>query len=170
MIDVEVIRLRQLRRAALMTRQLAKTMSATLQSDSAFSRSAVAAWSIARLINGRLGAHPNLSCQQGANALHTTVDGALASITGWVALKQRKSHTVFAQQLQLLSRALNDTRALTWSADLSDDLGRAQWHLLRLQQELSAGVMQEQGFQTESRAEVAGSDGNRPADWPYLAI
>ena len=170
MIDVEVIRLRQLRRTALLTRQLARTISATRQGDSAISRSAVAAWSIARLINGRLGAHPNLSCQQGPSALQTSVDGGLATLTGWVALKQRKPHAVFAQQLQLLARALNDTRSLTWSADLGADLGRAQWQLLRLQQELSVVVAQEKGAHTESRAEVSGTTAGRPADWPYLAI
>ena len=170
MIDLEVIRLRQLRRTALMTRQLARSIGKALPGDNAFSRSALAAWGIARLINGRLAAHPNLSCQQGPSALQTAIDGSLASLTAWVALKQRKPHTVFAQQLQLMSRALNDTRALSWSADLGDDLGRAQWQLLRLQQELSAGVAQEKGAHTESQVEVSSDTAARSADWPYLAI
>jgi hypothetical protein len=170
MIDVEVIRLRQLRRTALMTRQLARTLGAARKSAIARLRSALAAWGIARLISGRLSAHPNLSCQQGPSALETSIDSGLAALTGWVALKQRKPHTVFAQQLQLLSRALNDTRALSWSADLGDDLGRAQWQLLRLQQELSAAVAQERGAHTESQVDVSSNNAGRPADWPYLAI
>jgi len=79
MIDAEVIRLRRLRRAALLTRALAHTLHARYRGEDAFARSAVAAWSIARLMNGRLCAHPNLSYQRGPGALQTIGDQAEGS-------------------------------------------------------------------------------------------
>jgi hypothetical protein len=171
MIDAEVIRLRRLRRVALLTRKLAQTLHMSFSDDGVFARSAVAAWSVARLINGRLKSHPNLSYQQGPGALQTMLDHGLAMLTGLVAAKQGRPHTVFLEQLQILAREMDDTRALTWSAELGDALGRAQWQLLRLLQELSVGLRREGGMQAEVCAEVP--DNSTPAssaDWPYLAI
>jgi hypothetical protein len=171
MIDAEVIRLRRLRRVALLTRKLAQTLNLRFPDDGEFARSAVAAWSVARLINGRLKSHPNLSYQQGPGALQSVMDHGLAMLTGLIAVKQGRPHTVFVQQLQILAREMDDTRALTWSADLGDALGRAQWQLLRLLQELSVGLRREGGLQAEVRAEVPSSSAPAsPTDWPYLAI
>jgi hypothetical protein len=171
MIDAEVIRLRRLRRVALLTRKLAQTLHVSFSDHGVFARSAVAAWSVARLINGRLKSHPNLSYQQGPGALQTIMDHGLAALTGVVAVRQGRPHTVFLEQLQILAREMDDARALTWSAELGDALGRAQWQLLRLLQELSVGLRREGGIQAEAGAEVPGS--TTPAgstDWPYLAI
>ncbi len=104
MIDGEIIRLRRLRRAALLTRALARSLHAGHPTAGAFARSGVAAWSIARLINGRLGAHPNPSCQEGPGLLQTLSDQALAAMTAFVSGKQGRPHAVFAQQLQILAR------------------------------------------------------------------
>jgi hypothetical protein len=162
MIDAEVMRLRRLRRAALLTRALARSLH--------FARSGVAAWSIARLINGKLWAHPNLSCQQGPGALQTLTDQALAALTAFVATKQGRPHGVFAQQLQILAREVNDVRALTWSPDLSDALGRAQWQLLRSLQDLNAGIQREGGAPIAVRAAAQSEGSAGTTDWPYLAI
>jgi hypothetical protein len=171
MIDAEVIRLRRLRRVALLTRRLAQSLHMSFSDDGVFARSAVAAWSVARLINGRLKSHPNLSYQQGPGALQTILDHGLAMMTGWVAAKQGRPHGVFLEQLQILAREMDDTRALTWSAELGDALGRAQWQLLRLLQELSVGLRRESGMQAEVSAEVPdASTPTSPTDWPYLAI
>jgi hypothetical protein len=171
MIDTEVNRLRRLRRVALLTRKLAQTLHKSFPDDGAFARSAVAAWSVARLISGRLKSHPNLSYQQGPAALQTVLDHSLATLTGLVALKQGRPHTVFVQQLQILAREMDDARALTWSAELGDALGRAQWQLLRLLQELSMGSRRESGMQDEVRAEAPSSSAPASStDWPYLAI
>jgi hypothetical protein len=170
MIDAEVLRLRHLRRVALVTRKLAQTIHSNLPDDEVFARSAVTAWGVARLMNGRLISHPNLSYQQGRNLLDSLTDNTLSLLTGFVAAKQRRAYTVFAQQRQILSRELDDTRALTWSADLSDALGRAQWQLVRAMQDLSAGLRREGGAVPESLVKAPTSQAARPADWPYLAI
>jgi hypothetical protein len=170
MIDAEVIRLRRLRRAALLTRALAHTLHTRYQGEDAFARSAVAAWSIARLMNGRLCAHPNLSYQRGPGALQTIGDHALAALTALVAAKQGRPYGVFAQQLQILAHELDDARALTRSGDLSDALGRAQWQLLRLLQDSNAGIRREGGAQVEVRTEAQSEASASSNDWPYLAI
>jgi hypothetical protein len=170
MIDAEVIRLRRLRRAALLTRALARSLAQRQPAQEAFARSAVTAWSIARLVTGRLLSHPNLSYQQGPGALQSLTDAALAAATALVAVRQHRPHRVFTQQLQILTRELDDVRALTWSADLSDALGRIQWQLLKSLQDLSAGVRHEGGAPVEVRAEVPDRDRASSADWPYLAI
>ena len=170
MIDAEVIRLRRLRRAALLTRALARSLALRQPEQAAFARSAVSAWSIARLITGRLLSHPNLSYQQGPGALQSWTDGALAAATALVAVKQGRPYGVFAQQLQILGREVDDVRALTWSAELSDALGRAQWQLLKALQDLNAGVRCEGGATVEVRAEEQSQRAASPTDWPYLAI
>jgi hypothetical protein len=170
MIDAEVIRLRRLRRTALATRALARSLHAGLPAEGAFARSGVAAWGIARLANGKLWSHPNLSCQQGPGALQTLTDGALAAATAFVARKQGRPYGVFAQQLQILAREVDDVRALTWSADLSDVLSRAQWQLLRSLQDLNAGIHREGGAPVAVRAASQSAATANPVDWPYLAI
>ncbi len=171
MIDGEVIRLRRLRRAALLTRALARSLqSGGDKADGALARSGIAAWGIARLITGKLWSHPNLSCQQGPGALQTLIDRALAAVTGVVARKQGRRFAVFAQQLQILARELDDVRALTRSADLSDVLGRAQWQLLRLLQDLNAGIHAEGGAPIAVRQASPSAASTEPTDWPYLAI
>jgi hypothetical protein len=170
MIDAEVIRLRRLRRTALLTRALARSLAARQPEHEAFARSAVTAWSIARLMTGRLLSHPNLSYQHGPGALQSSTDGALAAVTALVAVKQGRPYGVCAQQLQILTRELDDVRALTWSADLSDALGRAQWQLLKSLQDLNAGIRREGGAPVEVRAELQAQVAASPSDWPYLAI
>jgi len=170
MIDAEVIRLRRLRRAALLTRALARSLHSGFPTEGAFARSGVAAWGIARLANGKLWSHPNLSYQQGPGALQTLTDHALAAVTAFVARKQGRLYGVFAQQLQILARGVDDVRALTWSADLSDALGRAQWQLLRSLQDLNAGIHREGGAPIAVRAVSQSAASSNATDWPYLAI
>lgn len=170
MIDAEVIRFRRLRRAALLTRALGRSLALRQPEQEAFSRSAVSAWSIARLMTGRLLSHPNLSYQQGPGTLQSLTDGALAAATALVAVKQGRPYGVFAQQLQILAREVDDVRALTWSADLSDALGRAQWQLLKALQDLNAGIRREGGAPVEVRAEAPSQGTVTSGDWPYLAI
>jgi hypothetical protein len=172
MIDAEVNRLRRLRRVALLTRKLAQTLHKSCPDEEGFARSAVAAWSVARLVNGRLASHPNLACQQGPGALQTIIDHCLATLTGLVAVKQGRPHTVFLEQLQILAREMNDTRALTWSAELGDALGRAQWQLSPLLQELGVVLRRKAGMHADVVCAEApsSSPAASSADWPYLAI
>ena len=170
MIDAEVFRLRRLRRVALLTRRLARRLEASFPNEPVFSRSAVTAWSIARLIDGRLSSHPNLDYQRGQAKTQTLIDHWLAAMTSYVALKQGRARRVFAQQLQILARELDDTRALTWSADLGDALGRTRWQLLRSLQEFSTGARTDSGIEIAACTQSPDAASTSSSDWPYLAL
>jgi len=177
MIDAEVVRLRELRDVALRARALAKT----LQSDSAidgyvFAKSAVTCWTIARIATGRLRAHPYLRYQTGPSRIRELTDRALTTLAAFTARRQNRSLSKYARELQGVAREVADVRALTWSADLSDALGRAQLQLRRLAKELDAGARDESGALAGprlTRAEAGRgtlSDIGAENSWPYLAI
>jgi hypothetical protein len=180
MIDAEVVRLRELRDVALRARALAKT----LQSDSTidgyvFAKSAVTCWSIARIATGHLRAHPYLRYQTGPSRIRELTDRAVTTIAAFTARRQNRSLTKYARELQAVAREVADVRALTWSSDLSDALGRAQLQLRRLAKELDAGAQGESGAITRPRmnsmacAEASGGtldDMGAENNWPYLAI
>ena len=168
--DAEVIRLRRLRRAALQMRGLARAMRSGSAGDAVLERGAVLAWSVARLVSGRLKAHPNLSCQQGPSWVQNVIDGTLASITGFVALKQGRARPVMAEQLQLLTRELDDVRALNWSRELGDALGRAQWRLWRLTQDFADARPEVPTAVQSGTEQIKPGDAGGAGDWPYLAI
>jgi hypothetical protein len=170
MIDAEVIRLRRLRRAALQMRGLARALLAASAADAALERAAVLAWSIARLMSGRLKAHPNLRYQQGPAWVQNVIDGTLASLTGFVAVKQGRARPVMAEQLQILTRELADARALSGSRELGDALGRAQWRLWRLTQEFTDTHPELQTAVQSGAQEIKPGDAGGAGDWPYLAI
>src|ERR1700722_5243171 len=133
MIDAEVLRLRKLRSAALRARALAKILdSDCTQDQSVFARSAVTCWTIARIASGHLRAHPYLSYQQGPSPLDDVADRLAASLAALNARRQNRRLSVYVQQLQNVAREVNDARALTWSPDLSDALGRIQIRMHRL--------------------------------------
>jgi hypothetical protein len=127
MIDAEVTRLRRLRSTALKVRALAEAMAAhSVRRDSVFSQGGRSCWRIARLMTGTLRAHPYLSYQRGPSGVRAVYDRASAGLLSGIAQYRGRSLQVFAVELQRVARELDDTRALTWSADLSDALGRSQ--------------------------------------------
>ena len=82
----------------------------------------------------------------------------------------------FSRELSRVLRELDDVRALTWSADLSDSLGRFQTQVRRLIEEVDAGARQETGGHREPAVllETRGCT-VRPSvaaagNWPYLAF
>jgi hypothetical protein len=178
MIDSEVMRLRRLRNTALRARALA----AALDSDparrrSVFSRSAVSCWQIARVVTGWLRAHPYLSYQRGPSEVRGVYDRLSAGLLGAVAQYRGRSLQTFSRELQGVAHELDDARALTWSSDLSDTLGRSQMHLRTLIKELDADTHSEVASRHETLARVQGrtADGRDGAgsvtgNWPYLAI
>jgi hypothetical protein len=182
MIDTEVMRLRQLRNTALKARALAAALDATLDSDparrsSVFSRSAVTSWRIARVITGWLRAHPYLSYQRGPSEVRGVYDRFSAGLLSAIARYRGRSAQTFSRELQRVARGLDDARALTWSADLSDTLGRAQMQIRTLIKELDADAPNEVASRHEAPARVEkrtadGRDdaGSVAANWPYLAI
>ena len=179
MIDAEVLRLRKLRSVALRSRALAKILdSDSAQEQSVFARSAVICWTIARVASGRLRAHPYLSYQQGPGRLRDLADGLIGALVAMNARRRNRTLSVYAQQLQTVAREVDDVRAVTWSPDLSDALGRMQIRMRRLTNELDLGALGETGSAMVPRAKaVACAPANSALEaisadnaWPYLAI
>jgi hypothetical protein len=179
MIDAEVLRLRKLRNAALRARALAKILDFDCaQEHSVFARSAVVCWTIARVASGRLRAHPYLSYQQGPSRLRDLADGVIASLVAMNAGRRKRRLSAYAQELRNVTREVDDARALTWSPDLSDALGRMQIHMRRLANELELGALAETGASVTPRAKgvTCAETGNSldaiavDDSWPYLAI
>jgi hypothetical protein len=178
MIDAEVVRLRKLRNVALRARALAKALESDSIDRCVFAKSAVLCWTISRIATGRLRAHPYLSYQQGPSRTRELADRAIASVAAFTARRQNRRFTMYAPELQSVAREVADVRALTWSSDLSDALGRAQLQLRALAQQLEAGAHHESGAVSRPLVSVivrAEANGGALEDlgettWPYLAI
>ncbi|MEA3140909.1 MAG: hypothetical protein QOK23_3078 [Gammaproteobacteria bacterium] len=173
MIDTEVVRLRNLRNVALRARAFARVLGKPTADGAVFARSAVICWTIARIATGRLRAHPYLSYQQGPSRLRDLVDRSMASVVAFGARRSGRSATVYIEELQRVARAVDDARALTWSAEFSDALGRTQVQLRRLTQELDGRAQHESGTVREFQVEVTAAALQEIAvesNWPYLAI
>ncbi len=177
MIDAEVVRLRRLRDAALRTRQFALALGAdSRDTDSVYSRTAVACWRMASVATGRLRAHPYLRYQRGTNFTGMLQDRALSVAAGMIARYRGRKLRTLAAQLRRVERELNDTRALTWLLDLSDTLGRSQTQLRRLIKEVEHGAWKEAGSPVAAPSKesiAAGGHENAAAvagNWPYLAF
>ena len=177
MIDAEVMRLRKLRNVALRARALAKALESDCTDHRVFAESAVNCWTIARIATGRLRAHPYLSYQQGPSQLREFADRAIASMAAFTARRQNRRFSCYAPELQGVAREVADVRALTWSADLSDALGRAQLQLRRLAQQLDAGAQHEVGAVSTPRIKTVRAEAGgvleeiaTETNWPYLAI
>jgi len=188
MIDTEVVRLRQLRGTALRARALAAAMeSSDTRGNTVFSRSAVSCWRISRIVTGRLRGHPYLSYQRDASAIAATYYRLIARLTAIMSLRRGNSLQTFLTELMCVARELDNTRALTWSADLSDALGRLQTEIRRSLEEAGAGARNEAGTLSDmnagAKSALAKSAGAKSAanaarnadasletNWPYLAI
>jgi hypothetical protein len=179
MIDTEVMRLRKLRNMALRVRAVAAVLSTECTTQQrTIAISALVSWRVARLITGRLWAHPNLSYQKGPHRIRHLLDRAAAVVIG--ATLRHRGHAVraYAAQVQNLARELDDTRALTWDQDWSDTLGRAHRQLRGVMQLLPAVAsptarVAERRIATNSRLPANGrrlDDVAISNDWPYLAF
>jgi hypothetical protein len=83
----------------------------------------------------------------------------------------------FLAELKRVAREVDNARALTWSADLSDSLGRSQTEIRRLIKEVEAGARKESGalieagYAVEQGVKVSGDEaGSVAGNWPYLAF
>jgi hypothetical protein len=178
MIDTEVVRLRRLRNTALKARAIAAALdSEAAVRDSVFSRGAVRSWQIARVITGWLRAHPYLSYQRGPSEVRGIYDRFSAGLLAGLARYRGRSLQTFSRELQRVARELDDARALTWSSDLSDTLGRSQIEIRTLIKELDADARNEAGSRQETVARIVTRTGNGRdvaggvgVNWPYLAI
>jgi hypothetical protein len=174
--DLEVARLRQLRSSALRVRAVALALSATraAAADPLLTRGACASWRIARVVSGRLRAHPYLRYQKDTSLGVIVLNSVLAR---WLALKSRdrlQALCEYETNLRRLARRLEDARALTWSSDLSDTFGRSQIEIRSL---LAAVSGETAASGSKPRQELSLADGGVGAfaptiegDWPYLAF
>ena len=155
MIDIEVVRLRQLRNTALRARAIAMALDAGhSDNDSVLSRSALVCWRIARVITGKLRAHPYESYQRDPGYLHSLTDGVVAALMGGVARLRGGRFGMYTGPLRKVARRLDDARALTWSPTLSDTLGRLQTEIRLLTRELEAAApVQKPDREAKSRRE-----------------
>jgi len=171
MIDTEVLRLRNLRNRALRARAFAQVLDSSRSECAVFEKSAVTCWTIARIATGRLRAHPYLSYQRGPSRLRDLADRSIAALATFSARRRGRSASVYAEELQGLVRAVDDARALTWSAELSDALGRTQVQLRHLNLELQARARHESGNFAQSEPQGhALKEIAVESNWPYLAI
>jgi hypothetical protein len=178
MIDTEVMRLRRLRNTLLRARALARALDPdSARHNSLFSRSAVSCWRISRVITGWLRAHPYLSYQQGPSEMRALYDRLSTGLLGAVARYRGRSLQIFSSELQRVARGLDDARALTWSSELSDTLGRTQMQIRSLIQELDADAYKEGAPRDATTARVDMRAGNAhdgassvAENWPYLVI
>jgi hypothetical protein len=178
MIDSEVMRLRRLRDTALRVRAIAAVLdSRPARRSSLLARGGQNCWRIARVITGTLRAHPYLNYQRGPSEVRAVYDRIRASLLGGIARYRGRSLQMFCIELQCVARELDDTRALTWSADLSDALGRSQSQIRILIKELDAAARSEAGSRIETETRVDARSGALQDDagsvagnWPYLAF
>jgi hypothetical protein len=94
-----------------------------------------------------------------------------------ISQRQGQSLRTFLVELKRLAREVDNARALTWSADLSDTLGRSQTEIRRLIKEVEAGARNEPGalieaaYRADTGVKVSGDDaGSVAGNWPYLAF
>lgn len=177
--DLEVARLRQLRNSALRVRAVAHALSATRAAaqDPVLARGACASWRIARVVSGRLRAHPYLRYQKDTALGVIVFNGVLAR---WLALKSRNRLQALCEyetNLRQLARQLEDARALTWSSDLSDTFGRSQTEIRSVLVAVAGETAAASGSKRLSQRELSLADGGVAAlapviegDWPYLAF
>jgi hypothetical protein len=177
MIDMEVMRLRRLRNAALRARAFGAVMvSDRAERNDILVRSALSCWGIARAASGVLRGHPYLSYQKGPSVLRGAYDQVRALLLVAIARTRGRALSTCLQELRRVARELDDTRALTRSMELSDTLGRAQVKIRRLLRELDVAALVQAGSSGEIAALLNAPAGIRDdadalaGDWPYLAL
>jgi hypothetical protein len=175
MTDPEVARLRRLRGEALRVREIARALASTECANDLLARGAFASWRIARVVSGRLKAHPYLRYQRGVGLGSILANRLFARVLAATTRNPLQALKRYESQLQRLVRHLDDTRALSWSLDFSDTLGRSLYEVQSLLEDLAQ--ITESGVPTglPTRATRTGALVGELArgvegDWPYLAF
>jgi hypothetical protein len=130
--DEEVDRLRNLRSRALYLRALCSAFAATSTADGPSLRASLLAWRIAKIISGHLRAHPNRSVRRGPGIAERSLRGLGVQLAALRRRSVQRRESLLLAELEVLKRTLEDVRALTRSATLSDSLGRAHGHAVVL--------------------------------------
>jgi hypothetical protein len=167
----EVIRLRRLRQSALKVRALATVLDAGKSAGGIYERGALLNWRIARIATGRLRAHPYQSYQRDPGFFESGADRLGAILVGTMAGLRGHGVETFLRELRAAARELDDTRALTLSADLSDALGRAQASMRALIEDVQNEALLESGVDSDVRLDAADAmSAQRLATSSYLAL
>ncbi len=194
MIDFEVERLRRLRACALRVRAVARALRKRqpLLHDALLHRARCTAWRVARTVSGRLRAHPYASFQKDAG-LDVIFANSVIAATAAIGVRTRRQGFIrFEAYLRQFAHALDDSRSLTRSTELSDSFGRMQKEIRTLEAAVgyeingSAAGINPAGVNERSGSKAGGIGGmpapvpavaSAPAftasadkDWPYLAI
>jgi hypothetical protein len=173
--DPEVARLRRLRSESLRLREIALALgSADDTDDRLLARGACTAWRIARVVSGRLNAHPYLHYQKGVSVGSIVANRLSATLLAATTKDRLHGLKRYEREIGALVHHLDDTRALSWSSDFSDTLGRAQYELESLLDDL-APITQSQVDRVPRRAptrsdSLVGDLTHIEGDWPYLAF
>ena len=175
MTDPEVARLRRLRGEALRVREVARALGSTQWANDLLARGACASWRIARIVSGRLNAHPYLRYQRGVGLGSIVANRLFASLLAATTRNRLQALKRYESQLQVLVRHLDDTRALSWSSDFSDTLGRSQYEFQSLLEDLAQITESSVPTGLPTRATrtdalVGGLARTVEGDWPYLAF
>lgn len=145
--------------------------------DDLLARGACASWRIARVVSGRLRAHPYLRYQRDVGVGSIVSNRLFASFLAMTSRDRVQALKRFESQVHALMRHLDDTRALSWSSNFSDTLGRSQYELQSLLEDLAQITKS-----TVPAAERLPKRANRTdnlvgeiartveGDWPYLAF
>jgi hypothetical protein len=183
MVDPEVSRLRRLRAMALRLRAIAHTLRSRpyASNEVLLERAAGAGWRIARAVSGHLRAHPYASYQQDAGLGQRLCDTLSANSLALGIRTRAQALAKTEWHLGALANQLADVRALTWSPDLSESLGRSQYELNQLFDALARETLGTSGpmplphgcaVTANGAGSFAGSivAGTIVGDWPYLAL
>ncbi len=170
MVDLEVVRLRRLRASALQLRALARALARNQETldDGLLNQGRCAAWRMARLISGRLRAHPNIQYQRDAGFWTLLKNSLVAAVISVTARNRRRAMTRFDACLKALLRELDDARALTLAPDLSDIFGRSQSELRALAKALQFET--QDGGQSSRTARPVRLASSVDGDSPFLTI
>jgi hypothetical protein len=171
MTDPEVARLRRLRGQALRVREIARALGSTQWGHELLARGAHASWRIARVVSGRLKAHPYLRYQRGVGLGSIVSNRLYASLLAASAHNRAQALKRYELQLQVLVRHLDDTRALSWSSDFSDALARSQYEIQSLLEDLAPITESRLPTRATRTGDLAGGLARTvERDWPYLAF
>jgi hypothetical protein len=175
MTDPEVARLRRLRGEALRVREIARELGSSQPTNDMLARGAFASWRLARVVSGRLKAHPYLRYQRGVGLGSILANRLTACLVTATTRNPVQALKRYESAVQGLVRQLDDTRALSWSSDFSDTLGRSLYEFQSLLEDLAQ--VTESGMPTGSPAHATRADGlvgglarGVEGDWPYLAF
>jgi hypothetical protein len=178
MIDPEVARLRRLRAEALRVREIGRQLGSTrwARNDALFARGAGAAWRIARVVSGKLNAHPYIRYQKGATVAELLRNRLTGGVLSAISKDRASGLKTFEACLGTLTKQLEDSRALTWSTEFSDTLGRSLTELKTLIAEIAvetksgAAVERQPILAPRADSLVGELAQTMEGDWPYLAF